>query len=211
KFKFGLTGKWESPIEYHGSFSETIYKFYNEGLSEILDGGKETTPKVDSQFSLKRPLSMGIGVAYQAHSDLVLSLDLSFTHWSVIDSLNLKTEDGDSVLKSLPLKWKNSLRICGGLDYRISNYSLRAGFFYEPHPPIPQYQNLFLPDMNDRVALNMGFAAYYDHFIIEISNEAEFFGKKDIAEYWEDGELKNVPGTYGGYITDLSLSLTYIF
>ncbi|MBN2541827.1 outer membrane protein transport protein [bacterium] len=211
RFSAGFSFKWETPIKYSGDYLETVYKFYNEDFAFLLPGGLTVKDKIDAQIDLKRPICTGLGVAYKPVNNLTLSLDLSYTHWSIIDSVELKTTDNDSTLEKLKLNWDNCFRVSGGLEYRLSRYAIRAGLFYEPHPPTPEYQNLFLMDFNDNVALSLGFAAYFRKLVIEISGEYEFFKDKEFEDYYEENALVNIPGIYGGFVADLTLSFKYIF
>jgi len=211
KIAFALTGKWESPLEYEGQYSADIYRFYNEYLSSFLQGGLTEGDNIDASTSLPRPLRMGMGISYLPVDQLTLSLDLSYTNWSVIDSIDLLQTESDSVLERLVLKWKNSYRIALGAEYRVKNYSFRAGVFYEPHPAVQEYQNLLLPDMNDMIAISGGIGVQFDNIELELSADCEYFPDKEIEDNWEDNQMVNIPGIYGGYVGDLSLSIIYNF
>ncbi len=209
-FCVGITGKYESPMVFEGEYREDVYLFYSESTPGLFTGGKEEGEPIAAKTEVPRPLTGGVGVAVNPRENTTLTLDLSYTDWSVMDSILLEADTG-GVLVALPLMWGDSYRISLGMEYRFSIYAVRLGAFYEPNPPISEYQNLFLPDLNDGVAVCGGFAANYNRFILELSGEFEFFGEKNVEPNVIDDEVVNIPGTYDNSVADIILSLTYRF
>lgn len=206
----GLSGKYESPMKFDGEFSEDVYLFYSESAPGLFPGGKAEGEAIGATAELPRPLTGGFGFTIEPRKDLTLALDLSYTNWSVMDSIRLEADTG-GVLVGLPLMWEDSYRISVGAEYRFSKYAARLGAFYEPNPPVAEYQNLFLPDLNDGVALCGGVAANYNHLTMELSGEFEFFGEKRVEPNIIEEEIVNVPGVYDNSVADIILSLTYRF
>jgi len=209
--KIGATGKWEMPYKYTGKYNYTIYKFYLDNFLINLPGGKEEYRDISSKAELPRPYTLGTGIAYDPISNLTLSLDYEYTSWSALDTVFISDENTDSILESIKLMWENESRISAGVEYRFSNYAARAGFFFEPYPAVPEFQNIFLPDMNDKIAYTFGFAVMTKRIDMEIAGEFEYFGKKIIEPYFEEEVIKNMAGEYNGYVTDICLSMTYKF
>lgn len=215
----GFNAKWETPYSYSGEYRERVYKFYNEYLNQLssiigdtmLSGGLLEREGIGAVLEMPSPVRAGIGIAYDPTDNLTLSIDLSYTHWSVIDTFTAKSDDCDSILEQLTAGWKNSFRISGGIEYRISHYALRAGFFYEPHPAVPEYQNLFIPDFNDNIAISAGTGMQIGKFNIELAGECEYFGDITVQDNWQDDILTNIPGIYSGYVLDLAMSVRYRF
>ncbi len=209
--KIGATGRWEMPYKYTGKYNYTIYKFYLDHFLINLPGGKEEYRDISSKAELPRPYILGAGIAYDPIGNLTLSLDYEYTHWSALDTVFINTEDTDSTLESINLMWENESRISGGVEYRFLNYAARAGIFFEPYPAVPEFQNVFLPDMNDKLAYTFGFGAMTKRIDIEIAGEYECFGKKIVEPYFEEEVIKNMAGEYNGYVIDICLSMTYKF
>jgi len=215
----GFTGKYEFPYQYTGKYSETTYKFYNQYLSDLggvfgmnlLSGGVIQKPVVEAVAELDRPYELGLGVSYSPISDLILALDLSYVNWSVIDTISVETDSNNAILESLPMRWEDTYRISLGCEYQISRYEIRAGLFYEPNPAITQYQNLFIPDMNDRLAFTAGVGSTWRNLTVEFSGEFEYFGEIEALDNWKEDRLLNTPGLYNGHVYDFMLSLTYRF
>ncbi|MFP4457992.1 MAG: OmpP1/FadL family transporter [Candidatus Zixiibacteriota bacterium] len=216
KIQLGASIKYDSDFEYEGEFREEVYKFYNQTLSEglgIINGGYIVRPWEDARLSLPRPLMYGFGVGYDITEDITITADASYTDWEVLDELTVYYADTDSILEQITVGWKSYWRYSLGAEWRLSRYALRGGVFYEPHPPVPEYQNLFLPDFNDNPAFNLGFSADYGKIQIESSFEMEYFGELDVEPYNEDNStlITNIPGIYDGYVAALTLSATYSF
>ena len=208
--RIGLSGKYESPVIFDGDYSETVYKFYSASVPSLFPGGMEEKPSISAKAELPRPLTGGIGFAVDPIEKLILSMDFSYTNWSVMDSIRLETDTG-GVLVGLPLMWEDSYRLSIGAEYRFGQYSALLGAFYEPNPPVAEYQNLFLPDLNDGIVFCEGFAAHRKKFTLEISAEFESFGEKNVEPNSIDDEIVNMPGKYDNSVAEIILSLTYRF
>ncbi len=207
----GASVKMETDIEYEGDYEETIYKFYNEYFNTatsgaVLRGGVVKTPAVKAKLSLPRPFIGGIGIAFDPMENLTIAADFQYTRWSVIDTIRVMSE-ADSVLTAMTLDWEDCTRISAGAEYRLANYALRCGIYFEPHPPVPEYQNLFIPDFNDNPAFTLGLGAKFGPVILDFSGELEYFGEEIIEDFWLYNELMNMPGKYTGYVFDLMLSV----
>jgi len=211
RLRFGLTGKYESDYKFTGEYIQTNYLFYCESAPGLFPGGIEEIPPVDAVAIIRRPAQYGFGIAYDPLDKLTLALDLSYTDWSVMDSISMEADSDGTILEAMPLMWEDSYRLSFGAEYRFSRYAARLGCFYEPNPPIAAYQNLFLPDINDGFAYCAGFAANWEHLTLELSGELEVFGEKIVEPNFEDDELINIPGTYDNSVADIILSITWQF
>ncbi|MCK5832758.1 outer membrane protein transport protein [bacterium] len=218
RLSFGGNLKYQTDFSFEGDLTETVYKFYNEDLHNlglfigdtILSGGKLIKPPVRAYAELSRPFELGVGSAYKLGEKLTISLDLSYTYWSSVDSIILKSREGEQLV-TMAMHWVDTYRISVGGEYQFSALSARLGAFYEPNPSVLDFQNLFIPEMNDRVAFTGGLGLHLKDFLLEFSAETEFFGEIIASPNFEGDFPVNIPGTYTGKVGDLILSATYIF
>ncbi len=217
KLSIATSLRYETTYKYEGDFSARVYKFYNEYLNRVLGGsrfagGYVDKPNIDAKGDLKRPLITGLGISYDLTDKLTISSDLQYTGWSVLDTVFLLAQASDDTLMRLPLAWSDSWRISGGVEYGFARYVIRGGAFFEPHPAVPEYQNLFIPDFEDMLVFTCGFGAQWEHLGFDFSGEIEYFPEKSVdPNFSSDNRLLNIPGEYHGFATDLGISVRYRF
>ena len=219
-WSFGGNFKLQSDFSLAGDLGETIYQFHNEDLHRlalifgdtILAGGVLHVQPISAKAKLPRPLEFGIGASFRPNDRWLFALDLSFTQWSELDSVILEPSSGENDrLAAIPMHWKDTYRISAGGEFNFSRYSARLGAFYEPNPPLAAYQNLFIPDMNDRVAFTGGLAGFWEDLIVELSAELEFFGETTAEPNWDGDFLLNIPSTFSSKVASIVLSVIYSF
>ena len=82
--------------------------------------------------------------------------DLTWTHWSRFQNLNIVRSDDLTLLQSTPEHWKNTYRFSLGLNYHVNErWKLRGGFAYDQTPVPDQYRTARIPDQ-DRTWLAIG-------------------------------------------------------
>ncbi len=218
RLSLGGNLKYQTAFAFEGDYTETVYKFYNEDLHNLalflgdtlLSGEKLVKPTVRAEAEFARPLEFGFGAAYKIGERMLIALDFSYNYWSALDTLVLESADGARLL-ALPMLWVDTYRISIGGEYAFSRYLARLGAFYEPNPAIADYQNLFIPDVNDRVAFAGGFAAVLGKLLAEFSVETEFFGEIVAKPNFIDDFSVNILGEYAASVADFVLSVTYRF
>lgn len=140
---------------------------YRSQVNMNLDAGKATftvpaslrdsfpNTHFDSRLPLPQVLSVGVGWRL---NDLTLQLDLNYTGWNSYDSLRFNFDAHTSSLQDMhaPRRYKNTLTVRTGANYKVSKVvSLMGGFAYDPSPVPDGFVSPDLPDAN-RIVLTCG-------------------------------------------------------
>jgi long-chain fatty acid transport protein len=101
------------------------------------------------------PDSFSTSVVHQVNSKFDVMADVTWTGWSVFQSLNVVRSDG-STLSSTPENWKDTWRVSAGTTYRYNeNWTSRFGVAYDQSPVSDAYRTARIPDQ-DRTWLALG-------------------------------------------------------
>jgi long-chain fatty acid transport protein len=82
--------------------------------------------------------------------------DISFTHWDVLQQINVINTANNTTAQQLALNFQNAWRLSLGLNYHLSEaWTLRGGLAWDQSPVTDQSRTVRLPD-NDRWWLATG-------------------------------------------------------
>jgi long-chain fatty acid transport protein len=122
---------------------------YNSPNSALVNQEIKTT--------LKTPANLSVAVSHQANDKLELLSDITWTEWSVVKTLDLKSKDTGADLHRLPYNFKDTWRVGLGGNYQYTNdLKLRFGVAYDKAPIRGDTdRTMTLPDSN-RTWLSFG-------------------------------------------------------
>ena len=243
KLQFGISGKTPATIKFDGDIKSTLFPIYDNLLkleaqaqaptlqdSLLLDYIFSTPQEGERAWAnsaaadLKLPADAGIGFAYFASEKLTLTLDLSYTMWSRLDSIVVNinevtsgdpppvTDPADTLL-AIITKWDNTLRFSAGGQYQLSNpLALRFGLYYDPSPiPDETFSPLFL-DVGTKYSLNLGAAVKASGWELGYNFEYIYFSSRDIPDDPAAGsQFDNYPGSSKADLIANHVSVTYRF
>jgi long-chain fatty acid transport protein len=136
---------------------------YRSALKFDLEGEqKYNSPSAglvnqDIKASLKTPANLSLAISHKANDKLELLGDLTWTEWSVIQTLDLKNKDTGADLHRLSYKFHDTWRVGVGANYQLNNdLKLRFGMAYDKSPVRDAVdRTMTLPD-SDRTWLSFG-------------------------------------------------------
>ena len=106
---------------------------------------------------LKTPANLSFAISHKANDKLELLGDITWTEWSVIQTLDLKNKDSGVDLHRLSYKFHDTWRVGLGANYQLTNdLKLRVGVAYDKSPVRDAVdRTMTLPDA-DRTWLSFG-------------------------------------------------------
>jgi len=184
-------------------------KIQADGLSSALGvgGSQNATAK------LTLPDKVNVGIYHEVNDRLALVSDISWTHWSLFDTLNVAGDQGMS--SNYRYKWKNTWFASVGADYRLDErWVVRTGFAFDQTPTKDATRDARLPDSN-RYWLSAGASYFvtpdtsvhlgYAHIFMDAA-KVNYSANKDSTI--GSGTLS---GTYGSSVNLVSVSLSKNF
>jgi long-chain fatty acid transport protein len=241
KLQVGVSGKLPSKISLEGDITNALYAIYNDSLLSTALSQAQTPEELaqlmfifasdnedvkrwtnNADADLKLPGDIGIGFAYNTSEKITLTMDLTYTLWSRLDSIviNIDTTNveggppgGGSTELVINTKWEDTFRFSIGGLYRLSEpFELRGGFYYDPSPiPDKTFSPLFL-DIGSKYSANLGAAVKLTNWEIGYNFEYIFFAEREIPEDPAAGRFfDNYPGKFDAYLIANHLSITYRF
>ena len=145
-----------------------------------------------------------LGVSVQPLPVLRINADVNYFGWQVFHDLTV-TFPEDSSLNSTTLKrWSHGFNYHLGGEYDLTPmFSLRAGFMYDPTPSPTDTLGPDVPDA-DRINIAAGVGYHAAGLAVDLGYQyIKFLDTKST--------LKALPGTYGGHVHIIGLSLGYAF
>jgi len=142
--------------------------------------------------------------------------DITWTHWSEIDTLNIVQNSTGTTLQSIKLGLDDAWRISFGLNYHLSSaWTLKSGVAWDQSPVKDQFRDVRLPDA-DRYWLSVG-AKWRpsNKFWVDVGY-AHLFVKNASINQTQAGTTppftsNTVAGSYDNSVDILGAQLTYQF
>ena len=194
-FSFGLTFRTPSKIKMSGSLEM-------ENMS-VLGLATSSGTKMD----VTSPTWIAGGVAVKPVADLTLTFDVHYTNWEKVDTIPLVFDDAAwSVAlagEGLYMAWGDKVQIRGGAEYKMGDFSIRGGYYYDPAPAPDETLNVLVPSFTfNSVAGGFGYRS--GGFNVDVCLEY-LMGKDRTAA--PSGE--NMPGSYEMHILVPIISLGF--
>jgi len=129
-----------------------------------------------TEFSF--PHILGVGIAYNATNNLLLTADVHYILWETYEEILVVVEHALFADKHIEESWENSWIFRAGLQYLLSQYfALRLGFLYDQTPQPVEFMDPILPDAN-RWAITGGFGYKSGGFVIDAAFQYEPFSER---------------------------------
>ncbi len=128
---------------------------YRSTMSYTLDGDRTlgAAPATSASASLKLPDTVILSVWQQVSDRWEAMGDLSFTRWSTLDKLNVRSVAG---IETASINYDNSWRIAWGAAYKASDaWKIKFGIAYDRTPTSDATRTARVPD-NDRIWFSFG-------------------------------------------------------
>jgi len=131
-------------------------KYTLEGTtSAAIPGGPTVLPTTNITADVTLPDMASLSVMQKLNDKWDLLADVTFTHWSKIDTVNIITASG-ATLDTLAFKFDDTWRVSVGANYHYSEkWTFKGGVAWDQTPVQDQYRTVRLPD-NDRTWLALG-------------------------------------------------------
>jgi len=160
--------------------------------------------------SLPMPAEMTLGAAWQMNDKWLFAFDYNRTYWEVYNALDLQFGNGSESLN--PRNYKNASIYRFGAEYvASSDFTLRAGYYYDETPVRPTY---FAPETprNDSEGYTAGLSYQVnDKLAIDASFLYLRFQEVDASYdyYQENGQNVPFEGTYKSNAFLPGIGVTY--
>jgi long-chain fatty acid transport protein len=203
KVSFGLTFK--TPVSAKFSGDSTIPALGLYGLPTTVEGEREAT----------WPLWIGFGIAVKPSDKLTITADVQYTNWKEMTSIPVTFDNaqwsavvGENA--DYELKWKDTLQLRLGIEYKISSpFALRFGYYYDPDPTDNPTQNILLPEITYHW-ITLGFGYQTENISLDVGFEHGFGQEVDVSVLEIDSR-SGMPGKHGMNISVPTLSLSIRF
>jgi long-chain fatty acid transport protein len=131
-------------------------KYTLEGTtSAAIPGGPTVLPTTNVTADVTLPDMASLSLMQKLNDKWDLLADVTFTHWSKIDNVNIITTSG-TTLDTLAFKFDDTWRVSLGANYHYSEkWTFKGGVAWDQTPVQDQYRTVRLPD-NDRTWLAFG-------------------------------------------------------
>jgi len=174
------------------------------------------------------PEWVAVGAAFYPVENLILTADVQYTHWKIIDIIS--TDYTDTIWSALmtasgkdkmPMHWNNATQIRFGAEYKASEaLAFRAGYYFDPSPAPDKTMNILLPNYDFNV-LTLGVGYNMNGLRIDLGFEY-LMGKERIIDFvktynsaqnpYYDPEYESaMPGAYKMKIFVPNISVSYKF
>jgi len=194
-FSLGLTFRTPSKMKMSGSLD----------MENMAVLGLATSS--GTNMDVTSPLWIAGGIAVKPIDDLTLTFDAHYTNWKKVDTIPLVFDDAAwSVAlagEGLNMAWGDKVQLRGGAEYKMGDFSIRGGYYYDPAPAPDETLNVLVPSFTfNSVAGGFGYRS--GGFNVDVCLEY-LMGKDRTAA--PSGE--NMPGSYEMHILVPIISLGF--
>ena len=206
---FGLTLRTASKVRFTG---EAL-------ISHLGLLGLPTTS--DAERDITFPLWIAGGVAFRPIPGLIMTGDIQFSKWSVIDEVATTYKDplwasllaagGKDVMEMF---WRDTTQFRFGMEYALSpTFAVRGGYYFDPSPTPDRTMNFLIPGYDFNV-ITLGFGYRLDD--IQFDFGLEYLKGKDrkidVLTWLLDPEYASaMPGEYTMRMWAPNVSIGYRF
>jgi long-chain fatty acid transport protein len=173
------------------------------------------------ELDITWPMWLAAGVAVRPIPNLIITGDLQWSKWSVVDKIELSYTDtlwqifmAAAGQDELQMRWKDALQIRFGLEYKLTqSLFLRGGYYNDPSPVPDQTIMPLLPSFNFNV-LTVGLGYALNGLNIEVGFEYLMGQERTVSladKLTNPDYAFSTPGTYGMNIVVPNISVSYKF
>ena len=156
-YNLGLMYKPIETLSFGISFHSQIkYDFKGTAESTGAEQLASQLPNGDITASLKTPMNLAIGVAYQILPEFKISADFQYVGWSSYDTLSVDFKDPQYTDIASPRLYDDSYIVRLGSEVKLNKqFNVLAGIYFDKSPVKPEYISPSLPEGN-RFGLSLG-------------------------------------------------------
>jgi long-chain fatty acid transport protein len=198
RFSFGVTYRLASKMKLSGTATTENLPLLSAALPDTSD----------AKMSVTSPMWLAGGLAVKPLTNLTVTFDLQWTNWKKLDVLSVEFQDpawiaAGITTNELDLAWANKLQIRGGLEYKMGDFALRAGYYNDPAPAPASTMNILIPGFTyNSVACGFGYTTGGLH--LDLGLEYLMGHKRTIADITAE-----MPGIYTMKILVPIVSVSY--
>lgn len=170
-------------------------------------------PGGDGKTTITLPYNILFGIAYDIMPELTLEADFQYVGWKSYDTLDVQIEEGPASPLGVLQKgiksgkdWENSFLIRVGGEYRMNEFSFRAGYIFDRTPQPDKSVEPMLPDADrHEVTFGLGYKLSEN---IDINFAYQFIMFKDRTV---ESPTNEFPGSYKNNAHLFGLNIGYKF
>jgi long-chain fatty acid transport protein len=156
--RFGVD--YRSRIQHNISGTQSVYIPPAIGALAPPLAAALATQNTSANTKLTLPDSVTAGAYWQATPQLALLADLSWTDWSLLQSINIIPLSPYAAPSTIVEHWRNTVAVSIGANYRATDtILLQGGFGFDESPVTDSYRTSRIPDSNRYI---LGIGAQYD-------------------------------------------------
>ncbi|MEF3693832.1 MAG: outer membrane protein transport protein [Candidatus Cloacimonadota bacterium] len=213
RLSLALTGRTPSTIAMKGDAD--IKLWIPDGVTLPIPSGVygTTDSPMDITADLPLPAEIGGGLSFRVLPNMSVSMDYAYTMWSDLDKVTVELDEPVEILgnsiseRDLIFKWEDTSRISVGTEYMLPCSSIRAGFYWEQSPIPDETQIPTLPDINDKISLNLGYGRTIGRWTVDLNGQYTAFAERVIDTPTAD----NMTGTYNANVISGNVGIGYRF
>jgi long-chain fatty acid transport protein len=207
--RFGLD--YRSRIQHNISGSQSIYVPPLLSLLSPATAAALNAQNSAASTSITLPDSVTGGVYWQATPQLALLSDISWTDWSLLQSINITPTSPLAAPTTIMENWRNTVAVSVGANYNLTKaLMLQGGVGFDQSPVTESTRTSRIPDSN-RYLINIG--AQYEvlpNLTLQVAYSHIFF---DSAELTSQASTTSgvLVGKYTSSADTASLGVKYRF
>lgn len=193
-------------ISYRSSLQLDVLE--GQALFNVPESFTEQYPDMGFQTQLKLPWVFNVGISLQPEDRFLATIDLSYTGWQVLDSLDFVLDQNIANLDLYPeRKFNRSIAFRIGGEYILNeSIRIRGGGYYDQSPIIQGQVSPDLPDAN-RIGLTTGVGIQFNRILsLDLSYVFEFTGERTASF-----TAAAFNGTYETTVSSAGIGLTFAF
>lgn len=157
--------------------------------------------KSDAEREATFPMWIAGGICLRPTNQLTITADLQYTNWKELTHIPIYFDNpGWKVYfesaTSFELKWKDTVQVRFGLEYKLSDtFAIRGGYYHDPVVAPVSTHNILLPELGYNF-ITGGFG--YDNGKIKVDFSLEYgFGTDVTVSIAEADPRAGMPGVHG--------------
>ena len=204
-------------VSYRSRLNYTVEGPVNSTV--LATGAPAAGGSFDASADATLPDMASLSIAQKFGDKWDMLADITYTHWSVLQQLNVINTANGATRDRLVLNFQNAWRLSLGLNYHLSeSWILRGGLAWDQSPVQDQFRTVRLPD-NDRYWLALG-ATYRPAktgFGVDVGYAYIWFPSTDInntrTQFGVPPALgtSTVVGDYKNVVNVLAVQVSYTF
>lgn len=225
---FGISYRGPVTIAIEGKIKQNLILPYAPGIGQAdptkahLFNGGNIIAEPDATADFPLPMDLGVGIAYQATSDLTVAFDVTWTNWEDVDVVTIEI-DGDGPTgepaedSELVLKYEDTIKFSFGFDMLVKaehDFHVVGGYYFDPSPIPDGSLRPSITDVNDKHNISLGFSHALRHgFLIQGYYERVISDSRNVESMDIDGNgsIDNLAGEWKMQIDTFGFTLGYNF